>query len=821
MRFLEAANRVGRSITLAIDGFNECPGKLKQSLIKDLQAFFLRWHVPIVVTTQHELRLPKALAGRSLQFCDPDKDERLAILKAYTDAPLPQNALELCSSFRSAYELSLAAACLSELGSHPTRARLFDAFVGRRCQDVVDVPLARRVLSEIADAMRTGLRSSLSVAQVWQIGERILGDQGVSLTKLQDIVSCGIVDVQQGQCRFSHELLQRFFEMLALMRTADRPEDLARELKKPAHHALIEFCLAMQTGQNGVARCLEAAVESGAGSELLQQCLYGHFGEVVRVKVTDDVRQLLRTAHHELDAIGIQLEPAKRQRDPFEVHIINVTKWSAYDRTLMAAIAKQLPGGLFLDEVLRLVGDTERRCVELLGQKYDPDTVAKRSFRSTLFWKLFVLGPSEGCLPAASIVRELNGHLISGTSSAVARRASQLFAKLDDLSFAELYVILSVLDEKAGAFEEQLPRLFRHCWNSGIYHLQLRVLDRVGAWGGWMWRDHGLREETRNELADILSGLQTSNIMLSTQLVETLMAFDLVESPVSSDDVAQQLRSILEHPDDAAEQQQAYIAVSNIFEEIFQDAYYRGIDSLSEKDRTRLFTMAGLAMPSDSFSATYILSQLLKQNDIDALPAFRRFAVELEGECCFVQERTGCFLLAHVGCARFLDAPEVLADLSNDDRRAWQRYGEIVFWLSKADVPTSRIREYCEPLWRVLETELAFEAIDPLSEFSRALGSTSMERGGDPIRTLRLTFQDELRRILGFGLKNRNHLSSIDRRISPEARAEDLTTFMIQEVGLVGNTDSIEVLKPFVDDKQHGRQAVEAIRRLNAGKSFT
>ena len=41
--FIEAVRRLGRPVTLIVDGFNECPMRLRDRLIQDMQAAFLRW----------------------------------------------------------------------------------------------------------------------------------------------------------------------------------------------------------------------------------------------------------------------------------------------------------------------------------------------------------------------------------------------------------------------------------------------------------------------------------------------------------------------------------------------------------------------------------------------------------------------------------------------------------------------------------------------------------------------------------------------------------------------------------------------------------
>jgi hypothetical protein len=190
--FIESARRLGKPLTFVVDGFNECPARLKDGLLRDLHAAYLRWGIPILFTTQEVISLPKEISGDVLRFREPDKTQRLAILSQHAQIPLPSNVDSLCAPFISAYELSLAAACLTEIGPTPTRAGLFAAYIRRRCGDAIDPALVNRVLSELAHVMLSRLQSSITVDEMWQLGERVLQDQSAALRRLQDVAECGL-----------------------------------------------------------------------------------------------------------------------------------------------------------------------------------------------------------------------------------------------------------------------------------------------------------------------------------------------------------------------------------------------------------------------------------------------------------------------------------------------------------------------------------------------------------------------------------------------------------------------------------------------------
>ena len=85
----------------------------------------------------------------------------------------------------------------------------------------------------------------------------------------------------------------------------------------------------------------------------------------------------------------------------------------------MDAVAKSLQSGLLFDDVVNLVGDTENCCVSQLEDKFGVDVVKKQSFRSSLFWQLFVMGVPGRSLPATAIIRSIDGLIVEGIQPSV------------------------------------------------------------------------------------------------------------------------------------------------------------------------------------------------------------------------------------------------------------------------------------------------------------------------------------------------------------------------------------------------------------------
>ena len=257
-----------------------------------------------------------------------------------------------------------------------------------------------------------------------------------------------------------------------------------------------------------------------------------------------------------------------------------------------------------------------------------------------------------------------------------------------------------------------------------------------------------------------------------------MCAYGMVESPVSPSDAAREVADILGSQDSDKSHEAAYNTVTRIFEDVFDGAYYEAIESLPPNERMRLHTMAALGAPSYGCSVDWLLQRLIECSDESSLPAFVRFTSTFDAEAVFGQEATAVFILAHVGSAKYLPAPGKLLELTTDDQKAWQYYGEIVFWLNRPGLTMEQVRERCEPLWSHLESEVPFAAVDPLVRFAEAM-TMQFDRKQHPVQRLFVEFRQPIRQSLKNGLMNRGHLSGIDKRMPTHFGERHRTTFIV------------------------------------------
>ena len=88
--------------------------------------------------------------------------------------------------------------------------------------------------------------------------------------------------------------------------------------------------------------------------------------------------------------------------------------------------------------------------------------------------------------------------------------------------------------------------------------------------------------------------------------------------------------------------------------------------------------------------------------------------------------------------------------------------------------------------------------------------ATSDQEGKPVIARIIQKFPDEVRQILQWSVQHRDALTSV----FPGPEQEDRSRKIINMLGGVGNTETVELLHAFTDDQTLGRSAIDAIKQL-------
>ena len=213
--------------------------------------------------------------------------------------------------------------------------------------------------------------------------------------------------------------------------------------------------------------------------------------------------------------------------------------------------------------------------------------------------------------------------------------------------------------------------LLRRAWDARGYHLQLRALEAAYFFGG-------SDEPYRSEILDVLQTLEPKHPFLLVSHLEALARFGEVESTTTEEDIQDQIRAVINHPEDNESLQYndycqlASGIVSNQFEEeAITGPYFAAVQGLARHEKVRLFAMAAHARgPFSSMHLDWTMQQLVElvptgdaALDDTVKSVFATFLNGPPEENAMWQEDMNACLTAIRGWAQFEPAlPPLVAD---------------------------------------------------------------------------------------------------------------------------------------------------------------
>jgi hypothetical protein len=802
IELIEAAAKTGVNVSLILDGINECPHNLRDTLVADVAAFALRWPVPIIVTSQRSDQIPSDLTGKEYEFSLPNSDERAAILGSYIPAVETSAILPLCDPFRTPFELSLAAEAISDITGKPHRTSLLDTFIRQRCERTPNPILARRILVAIAERMHDELKSNLSQLEMWPLILPLCEQYGSSPSLVSDLFDLQILESSAGKYAFRHELFETFMQAEALLRKSAESESLSHLLCKPRSRALAPAVLGLLRDDAVIKDVLCALNDS----RTISLSLIGACGEVAQLSATALCRQALRAGLEGLSSVDLQIE-WQGQGPTKYFHVDGGTSLLPSTTAGLFAVGEVLHHGLFLTEALTLARQTDESCrAELARLRSKPPSIG---LLDSLYQYGLIFNPrvDKAVLPAAVVYHGSRSRFRIDTTEELSVQLQALLGTLGERSPIELFILCSLKYSLREADGRLVPELVRACLASGLYHLQHEGLDVARA------AAHVLNDALKEQVKQILGSIEIrDDPFTNTTLIETMLAYDMVDSPVSDEEALAEIKQILSSNDDLTVRRKAYNAVTRIFEDVFQDAYYSALESLDNPERERLMTLAALGTDGSVFFADWILRELVANGTQASLPAFLQWVHVPVAPTVFPQETTACFLAAIEGCARHLtDLPD-LGPVATDDQRAWATYAAILFRIYSPAISEADRRSHCVPYWSRLLSDLLFQAVDPLVQFFSADRGEFPHGHKSAFWHLREVFPDEIRQLLEFGIRHHARLTSI----FGHAPLREYLPFLIQQLSKLGNRRSVAILEPFLNSSEFGEDAANTIRTIQS-----
>ncbi|MGH3623131.1 MAG: hypothetical protein ACRDQ5_15265, partial [Sciscionella sp.] len=346
-------------------------------------------------------------------------------------------------------------------------------------------------------------------------------------------------------------------------------------------------------------------------------------------------------------------------------------------------------------------------------------------------------------------------------------------------------------------------------WEAGGYHLRLQVLLAAE------FASHDLAPEDRDRMIDVLNKCEANHVFLSTQLIETLAAYDQI-SPITTleaiqDDIAQTLLA----EDDRKAQEFARSIVGRMFErEDVLGPYSEAIETLPEADRLWLFTMA-VQTPQGDIEHEWIIRRLadaIRHADDRVGQAVAREARAVCRDSLMPQCAVRAHLHALRGWARVARELPPPPDTAGDPvGQAWRCIDELIFGLYREEPDPGRATQ----LWDQLLAELAAPAVSILSDIRQAANSAPNDGVAMAHDRLLAAYPGQLQALLEWALAHRDEVASVQ----PRFMHQQVEQYIFHALGYLGTPSTAAMLRHYTLDTEVGEHAVDAIREIEGRTS--
>jgi hypothetical protein len=778
------AGRAGVDVSIVIDGLNECPQSLRKELVEQVSAFRLRNSGGTIITATSRAVYPDTDC-LSVVFRDPDSEERELLLGSYG----VEDARRVHDAFVTPYELSIAAACLNDLGNSASQTELLDAYI----RHFAETEVIRSGLRAVAGSMDEELRTSLRTMDVVSI---LSSESGLQMRPdvVDDVISNPLLESASARVRFRHELLGRFLAAERCVLRARSGSDLGRSLAAPHHADLQRHALLIERSPE---RRAELMTEL-ADVRLYVEAARGLHGPSLASVAQAAIAGVLADATFATSSGDASFEPNDWPGGKWS----HSHEWTRNERALLAAAGICLAHGLFVEDICRLLDATDPVCFDTAVHLQKAGV--KGSVSAVVAGTYSQFGAqTPACLGASIVLSAAETDWDRRQRSDRAPVVERLLDGGSDLPWGRLYLALNLFDSEEEADRRHLAPLVERAWQAGGYHLRLEALHTA------FISERYLEPEQRAAVAEVLQGFETENIFLSTELVDALTAYDLIETGRTLNDIFEEIDGVLARPDDPEAWQAAASIIDHQFEnEVVFGPYSQAVDELEPERRRELLIAAARA--GRGMWLSWTIDHLAEFAHTDGAATDERIAaaiapraIALNASNLSLNEDLESHLAAFRAWVHFRDDLPPYDEPSGLDEEAWQAVDQLLLGIARGPGAPN-----AGAIWNDLLGRLAPAAVDVLSHLSRFEFRLSERRSA--ISQLVEGHRAQIRALLAWSLL---HLDDLTSRFSlPDTG--DRVGFIIGTLGVVGDEATVALLEPFLTDERHGSAAVSAIRQI-------
>jgi hypothetical protein len=332
------------------------------------------------------------------------------------------------------------------------------------------------------------------------------------------------------------------------------------------------------------------------------------------------------------------------------------------------------------------------------------------------------------------------------------------------------------------------------CVGDVAYHLRLIGLQLAE---DRSWR---LTDEEREAVVAEIEALPTDNLMLNGARLEALGALGGVQPANTEEDIAAEIEVVLSMKGDPLADQRAYGIISSQFESEILGPYYEVVATLPPEKRLQLLAMALDGCEYGWTTDAFILDEIEDLTVPEVRDAVGRYVARFSPEECmsphFSMQATMRAIVLLAGAGLPVPEPSV-----GERDPAWQSAMELMSAAAGED------DEVLAHAWE----RFSVEHPDAVASFAGKLKSVRrMNEGGALLERLERAMPQVAVDALVDALEDPARVHSIG------GRDFDLRRDIVAKLSEIGDQRAAEALRRFADDPEIGREAIEAVRAIEA-----
>lgn len=795
--FFSVCRRLEHSITIILDGYNECSPEKQKRIDRCLLALCNRYTANVVIIAQDKNTGSSALKLNQVIISSPD----LQTKKAIAMLSCSSEAVKALEPLLATATSGLEAMIIGTMGTYPVERKskfaLFDFYVRAKLQDHASA--GTKALSLIAAHLANRISFVLSVREL----ERLADEWLIAGSVIDKLIKEKLLHLHFDKISFGHELFQHAYTAAAVAASAENEAEMITALNAPINADNRIFLLGAIEEEN----MLQAVLDQITSDQLIIALYLGEAGEIGRQWVLKQYVAVLRKMQEEIK----QLQFCITEDQWHKVTVIDngLYEWTAAEFAFIYALPELLLHGTLVKEALQMA-DLANTILEKEFKRLLPQAQAKKiAIRSDLFAAVFCPTMSGGCGFSRTITALRSGFVSFRIRNEYVPGIIKEMLPVIGWSNGSLFVALAL-----GRFNEGVLPLFPVIldyltmkWKYLPYHLRLELLDAMSAF-----------TETNTErlqLIDAINSLpQSHNIFESSSIFEALQALGGLEADESSHEevLRDQLKEILTGEESSDMQRAAYGLFNAQFDHPFSTAYLNLIGGLSQPDKKKFLVMS-IRGASDNFFMAINFLMLAKLGDPSIACHLERARTKPPMEkSSLPQDDLLVYLLAHIIQAQCdFDIDSRVGTYTLPKENAICAVAELIYWINRQDITLVPKKHHCEPLWDYLQKVVPHFAVGLLYQAMVSLRSRDLDLNL-PVLVIKIQdiFPDRLAEFAREAI-----LHSQSQQVFYDwDKTSDITRHAITLLQSFGNELDIPLLKSVAGDTEFGTDAIAAIRRI-------